>query len=586
MTSDSRRWGLAPDSFVEARIATHLMWRLGSRFHAVVSTRGAAKTPLWRSIAAASVGADLVGARRLRRDRDFHLLSRLVVDAADLALWCRAAGDDPDTTSDSVIPGVGLAAEAGARLGLAGMVVPVVNASVMAVVRKCRGHDLRLWQIGWQVMGVLGGIGLSVSAARRRNAVQEDHRRDLEARVQAAELAGYHSFVTDTDPVADRLQRATALVELGGGDRRRTSSVAAWKATLAEVTRERAAFLADALLLWQAAHNLHPDLRSVVQFDIEPGAGTVLLTLSQADDLRLALDNLDLRGTVAVGLVDAAEARRADGRRDLIVADHVVSLGRPLEALSVIYDAIPTAFVMSTLWFVPQLSDTREGVPVRATLVPAVLTTGAALWTAVRANRVGLAPRRPSVLVSGLATAIYTQISATGARNPHSPDGASWFPWMLALQGYELVTEHCGPDLSRRELRLARLGAAALVAVGWFRSPHPRSLRALLSEAVWPLGIGIWASATARAIKTDAGNLATEIRTEDAEAVAAAFAEGRKRVLDYLTSELQIAERELDQRGRTMETRHRSEARRRLAEVRDDLDELEQMATASPVSVS
>jgi hypothetical protein len=155
----------------------------------------------------------------------------------------------------------------------------------------------------------------------------------------------------------------------------------------------------------------------------------------------------------------------------------------------------------------------------------------------------------------------------------------------LALQGYELVTEHCGPDLSRRELRIARLGAAALVTVGWFRSPRPRSGRALLSEAVWPLGIGIWAGATARAIKTDAVNLAAEIRTEDAEAVAAAFTEGRQRVLDYLASELQIAERELDQRGRTMETGHRSEARRRLAEVRDDLDELGQMAADSPLTI-
>jgi hypothetical protein len=34
-----------------------------------------------------------------------------------------------------------------------------------------------------------------------------------------------------------------------------------------------------------------------------------------------------------------------------------------------------------------------------------------------------------------------------------------------------------------------------------------------------------------------------------------------------------------------METRHRAEARRRLAEVRDDLDELGQLAADSPVSI-
>jgi hypothetical protein len=574
MAGRSTRSGLAPDGFVEARVATHLMWRLCSRFHAVVSTRGAAKTPLWRGLAVASVGADLVGARWLRRDREFHLGPRLVVDAADLALWCMAAGDDPDTTSDSVIPGVGLAAEAGARLGLRGLVVPAVSASVMAIVRKRRGHDLRLWQVGWQVMGVIGGIGLSVSAARRRLAVEEEHRRDLEARMQAGQLAGYHALVTAADPVADRLQRATALVDLGGEGQRRTSSVNAWKATLAEVTRERAAFLADVLMLWQSAHNLHPDLQTMVRLAIEPGSGTVLLTLSQADELRRALDTLDLRGTVAVELADPTESRRPDGRRDLIVADQLVSLGRPAESLSAIYDAVPTAFVMSTLWFLPPLSDTREGLPPGGAAVPVVLSSAAALWSAVRANREGLVPRRPSILLSGIATVVYTLTSSRMAKNPHSPDGASWFPWMLALQGYELVTEHCGPDLPALELRMARLGAAAVVGLGWLRSPPPRSGRALLSEVVWPLGIGIWAGATARAIKADAARLAEEIRSQDAMSVATAFAEGRQQVIEYFKHELESTELELESHGRAMDPRQRDEAQRRLAEVRKDLDEL------------
>jgi hypothetical protein len=562
---------LSPESFVEARVATHLMWRLGSRLHSAISTRGAAQSAGWRSAAFASIALDLVTASRLRRDRSFHFASRLALDAADLALWCAAAGDDPDTTSDSVIPGVALAAEAGARMGARGLVVPTVNAAVVALVRRRRGHDLRLWQIGWQVMGVFGGIGLSVSAARRRAAVEEAHRRDLEARVQASELAGSHAVMTESDPVADHLQRATALIELGGLVPRRSSSVSSWKASLAEATRARAAFLADTLLTWQTTHNLHPDLRSMVLMDLAPGVGTVLLTDSQADDLRSQLDLLDLRGKVTVTLADAHEARRPDGRRDLLLNGRELRLGRPSETLSLLYDAVPTAFVMSTLWFLPPLSDTREAVPFRVAAGPMTITAGAAAWSAARANRDGLAPRPASVALSALATGIYTWTSGPAARSPHSPDGASWFPWMLALQGYTLVTEHCGADLDPRLLRLARIGTVAFVAIGLLRSPAPRSLRAAVSELVWPVGIGLWASATARAIRTDAMRRADEIRDHDESSIDSAYVRGRSRIVRYLERELEQAERELRQKAPEMDGDLHEEASRRIVAVREQV---------------
>ncbi len=291
-----RRWGLAPDSFVDARAATHLIWHLGSRIHQVLSTRGAARSPAWRAAAVAGAVVDAVGASFLVESDAFHLLPRLAADAADLAVWCMAAGDDPDSTSDAVIPGVALAAEAGARLGFGGLVVPATQAVVAWAVRRARGHDPRVWQLGWQVMGVAGGAGLSVSAFRRREAVRAEHEHDLEARVQAAELAGAHQLATWADPVADLLLRARALVDLGGATPRPTGLVGAWKAALAEATRARSAFLGDTLATWQAVHNLHPDLRTAVRLELEPGAGTVLLSSAQADELRVLLDEAGLHG--------------------------------------------------------------------------------------------------------------------------------------------------------------------------------------------------------------------------------------------------------------------------------------------------
>jgi hypothetical protein len=114
-------------------------------------------------------------------------------------------------------------------------------------------------------------------------------------------------------------------------------------------------------------------------------------------------------------------------------------------------------------------------------------------------------------------------------------------------------------------------------------SPRPRSFRALVSEVSWPVGIGVWAGATARAIKADATRLAEEIGNEDTAAVASAFAEGRQRVLEFFHRELQLAEGELEVHGPTMEARHRSEAQRRLAEVRNDLVDLSAPISATTI---
>ena len=562
-----RRWGLAPDSFVNDRAATHVIWRLGSRVHQVLSTRGAAHTPAWRAAAAAGALTDLLGAWYLSKSEEFHLVPRLVLDAADLALWCLAAGDDPDSTSDAVIPAVALAAEAGARLGFGGLVVPATQAVVAWAVRRARGHDPRVWQLGWQIMGVAGGAGLSVSAFRRREAVRAEHERDLEARVQAAELAGAHQLATWADPVADLLLRARALVDLGGATPRPTGLVGAWKAALADATRARSAFLGDTLATWQVVHNLHPDLRTAVRLELESDAGTVLLSPAQADELRDRLDQQGLHGSVAVALADPVEARRPGGRRDLVVGGALVSIGPAVGERSWIYDAVPTAFVMSTLWLLPPLSQTREGVRLPAVIAPIVGTAAVTAWAVVQAERQGLVPRRPAVVASGLATLAYTVGSSLGARSPHSPDGASRFGWMLALQGYLLVTEHAAPELSGRDRTLARLGAGGLVAIGWTLAPAPRSMRSLLSEVVWPVGIGLWAGSTARSIARDAARTAEQVGRRDAEAVTGALEQGRERVRQYLSAELSSSLVALASRESELDADIREEAARRLAEV-------------------
>src|SRR5579884_3998010 len=140
-------------AFVAARDVFTIVQGLGSRFHQVVSPRAGARTPGWRTAALVCGAGDVAKAVWLGRNDRFHLLPRLALDAGDLALWCLCADDDADTSEDAVIPGVTLAAEAGARLGPAGLVVPATNAAVAALVRRSRGHRLRLDQFTWQLMG-------------------------------------------------------------------------------------------------------------------------------------------------------------------------------------------------------------------------------------------------------------------------------------------------------------------------------------------------------------------------------------------------------------------------------------------------
>ena len=90
---------------VRARSTLTLIEGLGSRIHQTVSPRGAARTRPWKLAAGAAAALDIAKARRLARDDRFALAPRVVLDAADLALWCGAARDDTDTSEDAVIPG-------------------------------------------------------------------------------------------------------------------------------------------------------------------------------------------------------------------------------------------------------------------------------------------------------------------------------------------------------------------------------------------------------------------------------------------------------------------------------------------------
>ena len=549
---------------VRTRSTLTLIEGLGSRIHQTISPRGAARTAGWRLVAGASSALDLAKARRLARDDRFELGARLALDAADLAVWCVAARDDADTSEDAVIPGVALAAEAGARIGPAGFVVPIVNASVAALVRRRRGHRLRMEQFSWQFMGVAGGWMLTVFARRRRAALARDHDRDLRARLQGAELAGLHDVVTANEGAIDVLQRATALIDLGGVKARRRDFAGAFKADVAAAVRSSATYLRDALMIWQTRHNLQPELSRAVHIDLDPADGTILLGAAQVDRLHAALDRLAPAGRIRVEPVDRVESARPYGARDLSVNGTVVALPSDTPERSWTFDAIPTAFLMNVGWLLQPTGRHREAVPWSATALPLAMGVGATIWSARRADRDGVVSPRRALAVSFAGTLAYTVTSSRTMRNPHADGSVSRFPWTLTLNGYELVRSIVAPQLDPRERRLAAAGTAVIVGTGWLLAPRPRSARALVAELQWTAATVIGARNLREAIRDDADEIAATIGDDDEQATRAAYRRGRAQANATIAAAVAEANRALVDGASLLDAELRVEAERRL----------------------
>ncbi len=558
---------LPHDAVVWVRSTLTLLEGLGSRIHQTLSPRGAARSHRWRVAAALSGVVDVAKAKYLTRDSRFGLIPRLALDAADLSLWCMAARDDTDTSEDAVIPGVALAAEAGARLGPGGFIVPAVNAGVAAGIRYRRGHRLRLEQFSWQVMGVAGGWMLSVFARRRRNALELEHDQELRARLQGAELAGLHDVVMTNEGAIDVLQRATALIDLGGVTARRRDFAGAFKADVADAVRSRATYLRDALVVWQARRNLHPELSRAVMIDLPSDDGTILLSAEQVAQLHDALDALALAGRVRVESVDRVEAARPYGNRDLDIDGTMVALPASVSERAWTFDAIPTAFLMNVGWLLQPMGAHREAVPWKATALPLAMGVGATVWSARRADRDGVASPHIALTVSFVGTLTYTVAASRTMRHPHADGSISRFPWTLPLQGYELVRSIAVPHLGLSERRVAALGTAVIVAVGWALAPAPRSVRALVAELQWCAATVVGARQLRDAIREQADGVTRAIAADDQRLTLLAYQAGRARAHATIAAAVAEARRALDAGAAQLDVELRAEAHRRLLAV-------------------
>lgn len=540
---------------------------LGARFHQVVSPRGAARTRGWRVVAVVQAVTDVARAAWLAGDPGFKLWPRLATDLADLALWCAAAEDDWDSSEDAVVPGVALAAGAAARYGAAGAVVPVANAVVGAAVRAARGHRLRLEQFSWQAMGTIGGWCLRGLAQRRRALMDRRWAAEREAQLQRAEVAGFHDLIVEHEGAVDLLQRAAVLIDLGSPGAEVRSFMGAVKAAAAEAARNRASYLGDALAAWQRAHNLRPELAGMVHLDLAAGAGTVLLSSSQVAALHAGLDAAGLVGTVPIDIARDASMDRPFAARRLFLGTRVLNLPGEGDTRRWIFDATPVAFLMDLGWLAQPTGSHREAVPWAATIGPMAGALGAALWSARREETNRSVSPLAAVAISGAITLAYTVSATRTMRYSHTDAGISRFPWVMAIQGYELVRRISAEESGALVRGFGLVGTAAIMAIGWHLSPNPRSARALVAEFGWVVAFNAYARRLRRAMVESGTQLGAIVAAENESLEAEAYARGRQRAIRVIDEALDTARSDLERRGAELEWDVRAEAGRRLEEV-------------------
>jgi hypothetical protein len=304
-----------------------------------------------------------------------------------------------------------------------------------------------------------------------------------------------------------------------------------------------------------------------VRFELAAAEGTVLLTGSQTTVLHEWLDARDLAGSAVVVVADQVMARRPFGSRELLIdGEHLVLPGDSASHRWAV-DALPAAFLMDLGWLSQPTSKNREGVPWRTTTPPMVVAVIASVWSARRSRSKGATPPGVALALSFGATMLYTIGSSRTMRNTHTPGGVPRYPWVMGLQGYELVRGIAASRLGFAARMTGGAGTASIIAAGWTLSPKPRSRRALAAELGWVVGFDLFARRLRTTLAQTADQTATAAHAGDADVLALAYARGQAQARARVAAELAATFRRFQTSSHHLPPDLAAEARRRIDRV-------------------
>lgn len=350
-----------------------LVVRLTARLWLLVGTWGWADTPLRWALLALCVVHDLWLWSRLRAGRGPGVRWRVAADLVDATVWSLLGwAHYPHTAAVMVV--IPLVAFVSARRLSTGLVLTAVTIGVTAAARSLVGSEPYLVvTTGFVLIGVLLGrslVWLVAEEVRRHEALVE---RSAQASLAAARLAGRNAVVTGVGAEAiDQLQ--VTIFALGGAGVDEATElrkvVSQHKQQLGRATRAEAYYLRDACDVYsQATRSSEPDASRFTFFDVDPSAGTVVVSRSQA---RLLWQHLAGRGGGVVRVRSATVG--PNGEVSVQVDDETVVLpavdGQPL-SLSVMAAGVAAMAAYVLILAVPQHSVVPAAIalPVAALLL-------------------------------------------------------------------------------------------------------------------------------------------------------------------------------------------------------------------------
>lgn len=520
-------------ALLSGRFRFNAAYRLLIRFQQVADPGGGARTPAWRALAVASAATDVAWAAAMRRRRAPLYGPRVAADALDGAVWSLAPY--PESWDWSTLPAVPVAMEVAMEHGRAGFAVPAVHYVTTAFARRLAGKRTYPWSFGWQVIGVVAGLAFArQDQALRRHAIDTELRR-REAECDRAALAGQHSVALGTANALDRLRRVGLLLD----DRREDSPVRVlcdtWRTSLAERTRETAAYLRDVLLRHEQRRAAVPDLAAHVRFVVPEEVGTIILSPEQADELDVVLDGLALRGEVVVdarpsaGHVPGLELPLTFGATSVNLRADAVPVRRPPEPGSI-------ALALNAVWFGRTAARTAEAVPVPVAGGLVAASLGAAEWARRYLRRHGAAGRGPVLAATiGLGIA-HSALGTITMRRPSTEFGRQNFVLYAAMSAPGVLGSYHYDALPRRHRVMLFAGLASIAGVAAVLTRRPIRWGQYAVALTWAVGSLVPGLDIETAFRAAAEPEVAAMRAETAAAARAAYDHGRRSVLDMIAA--------------------------------------------------
>ncbi|MBO3748635.1 hypothetical protein J5X84_21370 [Streptosporangiaceae bacterium NEAU-GS5] len=462
---------------------------------------------------------DVVMLRAIKRG--LALRHRLLLDAADVAIWSCALGYQVDAPALIAAP---LAIDAALLRGVRAVAVPLVTGILTAGALRLTHHPPSLAPFLWPSFGLVSGLVIRHYLERRVHLRLRTAEAERQAARSQAVLAGRHSLAAGADTIVDVLTRTWPLLALPG--HQTGSPLTAWRMRLAQDACDHAEYLRTALLQWEQQHNAAgPDLSRDVEFG-PVDDGVLLLSPGQVAALGTALSDLGLSGRVPVRGIRTAPL---GNEQVLSIGGHRVTLPADPRTCGPALDLGPPVIAIGGVGSLAHSWPDMDKVPLAATGALALLAFAIALWAHRQVVRHGSAAH-PRILAAAMVHGSLDAIVSTALMGNLMTGGLTRMPFLHFLLWMSPLTVVYLPDLTARAraaaitaLILSSAGSAALLPV----SLHAADFTTL----VWPLAFTMGARGMRDLLYRDGATLSAVISREHEAAVEGGYAAGRADVL-------------------------------------------------------